>query len=66
MFYYEDYGFNDDLIPMGRVESGMELLTAMGDGFEVTMELAEENKEEATEPAAETTKISKMYIELSE
>lgn len=58
VFYYEDYGFNDDLIPMGRVESGMELLTAMGDEFEVTMELADENKAEATEPSAETTEIS--------
>lgn len=26
VFYYEDYGYNDDLIPMGHVESGMELL----------------------------------------
>lgn len=42
VFYYEDYGYNDNLIPMGHVESGMELLAAMGDEFEVTMELVDE------------------------
>lgn len=42
VFYYDDYGYNDDLISIGRVESGMELLTEMGDEFEVTMELADE------------------------
>ncbi|MDO4272123.1 MAG: cyclophilin-like fold protein [Eubacteriales bacterium] len=54
VFYYEDYGFNDDLIPMGRVESGMDLLTAMGDEFEVTMELVDGNTADATEPSSET------------
>ena len=53
VFYYEDYGFDEDLIPMGRVESGMELLTAMGDKFEVRMELTNEN----AAAAAETTDI---------
>lgn len=42
VFYYDDYGYNDNLISIGRVESGMELLTEMGDEFEVTMELADE------------------------
>lgn len=53
VFYYDDYGFDEDLIPMGRVESGMELLTAMGDQFEVRMELMNEN----AAAAAETTDI---------
>lgn len=43
VFYYDDYGHNDDLISIGRVESGMELLAEMGDEFEVTMELADED-----------------------
>lgn len=42
VFYYDDYGYNDDLISIGRVESGMELLAEMEDEFEVTMELANE------------------------
>lgn len=43
MFYYDDYGYNDDLISIGRVESRTELLAEMGDEFEVTMELADED-----------------------
>ena len=62
VFYYEDYGFNDDLIPMGRVESGMELLTAMGDEFEVTMELVDENTTAATEPLSETTEATDIRM----
>ena len=42
VFYYADYGYNRDLIPMGHVESGMDQLAAMGDQFEVTMERIEE------------------------
>lgn len=38
VFYYEDYGYNSDLIPMGHVETGMELLENMGESFSVTME----------------------------
>ncbi len=38
VFYYEDYGYNDDLISIGHVESGMDQLAAMGDRFAVTME----------------------------
>lgn len=58
VFYYDDYGFNDDLIPMGRVESGMEFLTAMGDEFEVTMELVDEHAGAVAEQSSETTDIS--------
>lgn len=47
VFYYEDYGYNDDLIPMGHVESGMELLAAMGDEFDVTMERMENDGQTA-------------------
>lgn len=57
VFYYDDYGFHDDLIPMGRVESGMEFLATMGDEFEVTMELADKTTAAATEQASETTDI---------
>lgn len=57
VFYYDDYGFHDDLIPMGRVESGMEFLATMGDEFEVTMELADKKTAAATEQASETTDI---------
>ena len=56
VFYYEDYGYNDDLIPMGCVESGMELLTAMGDEFEVSMELVDEDTAKAQ--PTETTDIT--------
>lgn len=38
VFYYEDYGYNNDLISMGHVETGMELLGNMGESFSVTME----------------------------
>ena len=58
VFYYEDYGYNDDLIPMGHVESGMELLAAMGDEFEVTMELVDESDLNAEDISAETTEIT--------
>lgn len=58
VFYYEDYGYNDDLIPMGHVESGMELLAAMGDEFEVTMELVDEDDLNAEDTSAETTEIT--------
>lgn len=44
VFYYEDYGYNDDLIPMGHVESGMGLLAGMGNEFSVTMERMEDDK----------------------
>ncbi len=46
VFYYEDYGHNDDLIPIGRVESGMDLLAGMGDEFTVTMERMEDTEQE--------------------
>lgn len=55
VFYYEDYGYNDQLVPMGHVESGMELLTEMGDAFTVTMELMEEDGQAEPE---ETTQIT--------
>lgn len=60
VFYYEDYGYNDSLIPMGHVESGMELLTRMGDEFQVTMELMEGEAESSPENdlQAQTTNIT--------
>ena len=49
VFYYEDYGYNSDLIPMGHVETGMEILENMGDSFSVTMEpVVEENSAAVT------------------
>lgn len=57
VFYYEDYGYNSDLIPMGHVETGMELLENMGDSFSVTMEPASE-EEPAEDDSAEVTTIT--------
>jgi hypothetical protein len=48
VFYYEDYGYNDNLIPIGHIESGMEQLTAMGERFTVKLERIDEtNKNES-------------------
>lgn len=58
VFYYEDYGYNEDLIPMGHVESGMELLAKMGDAFTVSMERMEDNEQAPTEIQAETVGIT--------
>ena len=58
VFYYEDYGYNDDLIPIGHVDSGMELLSEMGDEFTVTMELIENAEQGIEETALETTEIT--------
>ncbi len=60
VFYYDDYGYNDELIPIGYVESGMELLAGMGDEFSVTMELLEDNEEGGSEmeQVAEHTEIT--------
>ncbi len=55
VFYYEDYGYNGDLIPMGHVESGMELLAEMGDSFSVTMEPVSEDGQTEEYSAAVTT-----------
>ncbi len=63
-FYYDDYGYNDDLIPIGHVESGMDNLAAMGDRFTVTMEQigGESSAPDSTEPndpeRSETTNIT--------
>ena len=54
-FYYKDFGYNEDLVPMGHVESGMELLAAMGDKFTVTMELMDEGS--AKRQAAKSTAV---------
>ena len=43
---------------MGHVESGMELLAAMGDEFEVTMELVDESDLNTEDTSAETTEIT--------
>lgn len=60
VFYYDDYGYNDDLIPIGHVESGMDLLAAMGDEFEVTMELLgeEASENQNAEHLEESTNIT--------
>ena len=55
VFYYKDFGYNEDLVPMGHVESGMELLAAMGDKFTVTMELMDEGS--AKRQAAKSTAV---------
>lgn len=55
VFYYEDYGWNDELIPIGHVESGMDLLTAMGDEFSVTMEAMSDAPAEAEFSSTPTT-----------
>ena len=55
VFYYKDFGYNEDLVPMGHVESGMELLAAMGDKFTVTMELMDEGS--AKRPAVRSTAV---------
>ncbi len=64
VFYYDDYGYNDDLIPIGHVESGMDNLAAMGDSFTVTMEQIdnESSGSDSTAPndpeRSETTNIT--------
>lgn len=60
VFYYDDYGYNDDLISIGHVESGMELLAGMGDEFSVTMELLEDDAEGGSgmKQAVEHTEIT--------
>ena len=55
VFYHKDFGYNEDLVPMGHVESGMELLAAMGDKFTVAMELMDEGS--AKHPAAKSTAV---------
>ena len=55
VFYYEDYGYNSDLIPMGHVETGMELLQNMGNSFSVTMEPVSEEEPAEDDSAAVTT-----------
>lgn len=57
VFYYEDYGYNSDLIPMGHVETGMELLKNMGESVSVTMEPVSE-EEPAKENSAAITMIT--------
>ncbi|MDO4559607.1 MAG: cyclophilin-like fold protein [bacterium] len=52
VFYYKDFGYHDDLAPIGHVESGMEQLAAMGGSFRVTMERA------GGRAAAKTTAIT--------
>lgn len=58
VFYYDDYGYNDALISIGYVESGMELLAGMGDEFSVTMELLEDDAEGELEMEQEHTEIT--------
>lgn len=38
VFYYQEASYADGIIHMGRVESGLEALSSMGAGFEVTVE----------------------------
>lgn len=44
VFYYDDYGYNDSLIAMGKVEHGLDNLTSMKGDFEVTLALVEESE----------------------
>lgn len=39
VFYYDDFGYDGDLVAMGQIERGMELLKAQTEDFEVTLEL---------------------------
>ncbi len=39
--FYEDWSASNDLVTMGRVESGLDALAAINSDFEVTLELAE-------------------------
>jgi len=41
VFFYKDQPYANGLIPMGRVESGLEAISAMDAGFEVTIERTE-------------------------
>ncbi len=62
VFYYEDYGYNDDLISIGHVESGMEQLAAMGDRFTVTMERIEENDKNESDMPVDITLTSEDTV----
>lgn len=35
--FYQDFRYSEGLVPLGKLEGDMELLTAMGDGFTVTL-----------------------------
>lgn len=39
VFYYDDFGYDGSLVPMGHMESGMEMLAAQEGDFQVTMSL---------------------------
>lgn len=41
VFYYKDFGYYNNLAPMGHIESGLKQLSEMGSEFEVTMEVLE-------------------------
>ncbi len=42
VFYYKDFGYYDNLVTVGHIESGLEQLSKMGNEFEVTMEIINE------------------------
>lgn len=52
-FFYEDFGYADDLTPLGKVESGFEYLRELDNGSEVRIELAESASAPAAAPSAE-------------
>ena len=66
VFYYEDYGYNSDLIPMGHVETGMEILENMGDSFSVTMEPVVEENSAAVTTITMTSGDNVITAELSD
>lgn len=66
VFYYEDYGYNNDLIPMGHVETGMELLENMGESFSVTMEPVSEEDSAAVTMITMTAGDTVITAELSD
>jgi flavodoxin len=52
-FFYEDFGYADDLTPLGKVESGIEYLRELDNGSEVRIELAETASAPTAAPPAE-------------
>lgn len=52
-FFYEDFGYADDLTPLGKVELGIEYLRELDNGSEVRIELAGSASVPAAAPSAE-------------
>lgn len=52
-FFYKDFGYADDLTPLGKVESGIEYLRELDNGSPVRIELAESASAPAAVPSAD-------------